>query len=215
MNFQNDALHIYRHVISFWRHIPLKSCPWVFEIYCLYMFNKKLVIKTQTHFVTNKCFLIKWSLHENGIYTVSIIYQNSIEPLSCSQIIGIRRAETISCFRLPIIIIVRHQWLGLSLTMHSSIWLIITYLMINIIREKIIRLLWPTGRNKVISIDIIGRRMNGTSKNIIQSVMCKFHGILSYTLPLEMSLDNRFIKFSNNVLNHSTVIIKAVASLSL
>ncbi len=30
-----------------------------------------------------------------------------------------------------------------------------------------------------------------------------------------MSLDKRFIKFSNNVLNHSTCIIKSVASLSL
>ncbi len=30
-----------------------------------------------------------------------------------------------------------------------------------------------------------------------------------------MSLDKRFIKFSNNVLNHSTGIIKSIASLSL
>ncbi len=34
-------------------------------------------------------------------------------------------------------------------------------------------------------------------------------------MPLEMSLDKHFIKFSNNVLNHSTGIIKSVASLSL
>ncbi len=34
-------------------------------------------------------------------------------------------------------------------------------------------------------------------------------------MPLEMSLDKRFIKFSNSVLNHSTGMIKSVASLSL
>ncbi len=38
--------------------------------------------------------------------------------------------------------------------------------------------------------------------------------ILPNNLPLEMSLDKRFIKFSNIVLNHSTYIIKSVASLS-
>ncbi len=39
--------------------------------------------------------------------------------------------------------------------------------------------------------------------------------IVSNNLPLEMSLYKCFIKFSNNVLNHSTYIIKSVASLAL
>ncbi len=42
----------------------------------------------------------------------------------------------------------------------------------------------------------------------------KILAILSKNLPFEMSLDKRFIKFSNNVLNHSTG-IKSVASLSM
>ncbi len=37
--------------------------------------------------------------------------------------------------------------------------------------------------------------------------------ILSNNFPLEISLDKHFIKFSNNVRNHSTGIIKSVASL--
>ncbi len=43
----------------------------------------------------------------------------------------------------------------------------------------------------------------------------KILAILSNNLLIEMSLDKRFIKFSNNVLSHSTSIIKSVASLSL
>ncbi len=43
----------------------------------------------------------------------------------------------------------------------------------------------------------------------------KILAISSNNMPLEMSLDKRFIKFSNNVLNHSTGIIKSIASLSL
>ncbi len=43
----------------------------------------------------------------------------------------------------------------------------------------------------------------------------KILGILSNNLPLEMSLDKCFIKFSNNNLNNGTGIIKSVASLSL
>ncbi len=47
------------------------------------------------------------------------------------------------------------------------------------------------------------------------NVPCRTLAILSNNMPLEMSLDKRFIKFSNNVLNNSTGIIKSVASLSL
>ncbi len=43
----------------------------------------------------------------------------------------------------------------------------------------------------------------------------KILAILSNNLLIEMSLDKRFIRFSNNVHNHSTGIIKSVASLSL
>ncbi len=43
----------------------------------------------------------------------------------------------------------------------------------------------------------------------------KILAILSNNLPLEMIWDKCFIKFSNNVLNHSTGVIKSVASLSL
>lgn len=39
--------------------------------------------------------------------------------------------------------------------------------------------------------------------------------ILSGTLPLEMSLEKRFVKFARNVLNHDTGIVRSVASLSL
>ncbi len=43
----------------------------------------------------------------------------------------------------------------------------------------------------------------------------KILAFLSNTLPIEMRLEKYFIKCSNNVLNHSTGIIKSVASVSL
>ncbi len=52
-------------------------------------------------------------------------------------------------------------------------------------------------------------------RNVPYRTHNKILAILSNNMPLEMSLDKRFIKFSNNVLNHSTGIIKSIASLSL
>ncbi len=43
----------------------------------------------------------------------------------------------------------------------------------------------------------------------------KILAILANNLPSKICLEKRFIKFSNHVLNHSTGIIKSVASLSL
>ncbi len=43
----------------------------------------------------------------------------------------------------------------------------------------------------------------------------KILAILSNNLPLEMNLDKHFIKFSNNLLNHSSGNIMSVTSLSL
>ncbi len=52
-------------------------------------------------------------------------------------------------------------------------------------------------------ICVAWRRALGKLWNVPYRTHNKILAILSNNLPLEMSLDKRFIKFSNNVLNHT------------
>ncbi len=75
--------------------------------------------------------------------------------------------------------------------------------------------LWLLTSKRCYDICIAWRRALRNLWNVRYRTHNKILAILSKTLPLEMSLDKCFIKFSNNVLNHSTGIIRSVASLSL
>ncbi len=73
----------------------------------------------------------------------------------------------------------------------------------------------PLTSKRCYDICVAWRRALRKLWNVPYRTHNKILDILSNNLPLEMSLDKRFIKFSNNVLNHSTGISKSVASLSL
>ncbi len=75
--------------------------------------------------------------------------------------------------------------------------------------------LWLLTSKRCYDICVAWRRALRKLWNVPYRTHNKILAILSNNLPLEMNLDKRFIKLSNNVLNHSTGIIKSVASLSL
>ncbi len=84
---------------------------------------------------------------------------------------------------------------------------------------------WLLTSKRCYDICVAWRRVLRKLWNVPYRTHNKIIAILFNNLPLEMSLDTRFIKFSNNILNiikfsnnilnHSTGIIKSVAYLSL
>ncbi len=75
--------------------------------------------------------------------------------------------------------------------------------------------LWLLTSKRCYDICVAWRRPLRKLWNVPYRTHNKILAIFSNNLPLEMSLDKHFIKFSNNVLNHNVGIIKSVASLSL
>ncbi len=75
--------------------------------------------------------------------------------------------------------------------------------------------LWLLTSKRCYDVCVAWRRALRKLWNVPYRTHNKILAILSNNLPLEMSLDKCFIKFSNNVLNHSTGTNKSVASLSL
>ncbi len=75
--------------------------------------------------------------------------------------------------------------------------------------------LWLLTIKRCYDICVAWRRALRKLCNVPYITHNKILAILSNNLPLEMSLDKRFIKYSNNFQNYSTGIIKSVASLSL